>query len=148
MAGELGILDELVNEKVGKAEFKNVVKEAIDKKNEQILRLEMTKYSKLKDLEGEEYSRKEYLKELSVQEARVKIRTRCYMTELAFNFKNKPEYANNCWTCTSCNSAVDTFSHIKWCVAHEDLREGRDLSCDKDLVWYITQVMNRRQKKE
>ena len=31
--------------------------------------------------------------------------------------------------------AIDTFDHAKWCVAHEDLREGRDLENEKDLVW-------------
>ena len=107
----------------------------------------MSKYSKLRDLIGDDYGRKDYLKDLSLQEARVKFRTRCYMTELAFNFRNKPEYANNLWTCVSCHAAVDTFAHQKWCVAHADLREGRDLHCDKDLVWYISQVMKRRETK-
>ena len=147
-AKELGISNELENMNVRKVEFKNIVKSAVHKKNEELLRLEMKKYSKLKDLVGDDYCKKEYLKDLSVQEARVKFRTRCYMTELAFNFRNKPEYANNCWMCQSCFMAVDTFSHVKWCVAHEDLREGRDLSRDKDLVCYISEVMNRRQKKD
>ena len=69
------------------------------------------------------------------------------MTEFAFNFKNKKEYADACWTCKSCKRALDTFEHAKWCVAHEDLRQGKDLSEDIDLVEYIAKVLARRAKK-
>ena len=125
-----------------------IVRKAIDKKNEEMLRAEISTYSKLKEWEGDEYSKKEYLKDLSLQEARLKFRIRCNMTEFAWNFRNKPEYANNSWQCTSCNLAIDTFLHAKWCVAHQDIREGLDLDNDKDLVWYISEVMKRRATKK
>ena len=44
--------------------------------------------------------------------------------------------------------AIDTFLHAKWCVAHQDIREGLDLDNDKDLVWYISEVMKRRATKK
>ena len=36
---------------------------------------------------------------------------------------------------------------IKWCVAHEDLREGMDLENENELVRYISKVLARRAKK-
>ena len=118
---------------------------AISKKNEEELRKEILKYSKLKDLVGDIYERKSYLKEMTLSEARLNFRIRGNMTEFGFNFKNKKEYADRSWFCISCNAAIDTFSHSLWCVAHEDLREGRDLENDKDLVWYVSKVLSRRE---
>ena len=148
IAKELKILSDLENEKVGRQEFKNTVKKAIEKKNEEILRSEISQYSKLKHWEGDDYTRKDYLTELSLEEARLKFRIRCNMAEFAFNFRNKPKYANNNWSCSSCHQAIDTFSHAKWCPTNADLREGRNLDNDKDLVWYITQVLKRRENSD
>ena len=122
------------------------MKEAIFKKNEEELRKEIETYSKLKELVGESYERKEYLKYMTLQEARLNFRIRGNMTEFGFNFKNKKEYAEKSWICQDCNSAIDTSSHAKWCSAHEDLREGIDLENEKDLVWYIGKVLARREK--
>ena len=148
MTKELGILEDLVNIKTSKAQFKQIVKSAIDKKNEDILREEIRKYSKLKDWEDDDYERKNYLKVLTLEEARMKFRIRTNMTECAFNFKNKPEYSNNNWFCPSCNVAIETFSHIKWCESYAELRFGKDLEDDKDLVSYIFEVMKKRASKE
>ena len=146
IAKELDILQELNNENVNKFHFKQTVKTAILKKNEEELRKEMANYSKLKGLDGESYGRKEYLKDLTLEEARLNFRIRGNMTEFGFNFRNKKEYADKSWFCQSCDVAIDTFDHAKWCVAHEDLREGRDLENEKDLVWYIGKVLARREK--
>ena len=67
------------------------------------------------------------------------------MTEFAFNFRNKKEYSQNSWICKSCNAAIDTSLHAKWCVAHSDLREGKDLSSVEDLVAYVREVLKRRE---
>ena len=75
IAVELGILNDLENDKVGKGQFKMIVRNAIDKKNDEMLRAEISTYSKLKEWEGDEYSKKEYLKDLSLQEARLKFST-------------------------------------------------------------------------
>ena len=69
------------------------------------------------------------------------------MSKFAFNYRNKKEYSDNCWRCIGCDEAIDTFSHVKWCVAYDDLRVGLDLTSDKDLVWYVAEVFKRRDKK-
>ena len=89
IAKELDIMDELNNDKINKTHFKQTVKLAISKKNEEELRNEIIKYSKLKDLVGEIYERKAYLKEMTLSEARLNFRIRGNMTEFEFNFKNK-----------------------------------------------------------
>ena len=67
-------------------------------------------------------------------------------TEFAFNFRNKKEYSEASWICMSCNAAIDTSLHAKWCVAHSDLREGKDLSSVEDLVVYVREVLKRREE--
>ena len=114
--------------------------------NEKVLRSEIKKYSKL-DWDDEMYGRKDYLKELTLEGARTKFRIRSNMSKFAFNYRNKKEYSDNCWRCIGCNEAIDTFSHVKWCSAYEDLRVGIDLTTDKDLVWYVAEVFKRRDKK-
>ncbi len=41
----------------------------------------------------------------------------------------------------------DTEEHIKVCPSYEDLRVGRDLSEDVDLVAYFTEVIERRRSR-
>ena len=48
------------------------------------------------------------------------------------------------WLCNSCYNCIETQSHILWCTAYAQLREGRNLTCDKDLTNYISQVMKIR----
>ena len=46
----------------------------------------------------------------------------------------------------SCNVAIDTSLHAKWCVAHSDLRDGKDLSRVEDMVVYVREVLKRREE--
>ena len=39
---------------------------------------------------------------------------------------------------------MDTQSHVKVCIAYENLREGKDLDKDKDLVDYFAAVLRQR----
>ena len=64
------------------------------------------------------------------------------------NFSNEPKYRYDLWKCDSCRKNIDTQSHILWCEAYTNLRENRNLDNDKDLVWYITQVLKRRENSD
>ena len=123
-----------------------MVKTAINAENEKELRGQLKTYSKLRDWVDEEYQKKEYLKTMTLEESRLNFRIRSKMTEFAFNFRNKKEYSDALWICSSCNMAIDTFSHAKWCVAHSDLRQNKDLSRDEDLVKYVQEVLKRRER--
>ena len=50
------------------------------------------------------------------------------------------------WLCDSCKTKIDSNSHVTWCVAYRELREGKDLKCDKDLAEYLKKVMLIRDK--
>ena len=108
------------------------------------MRGEIRKYSKLADWVDESYGSKDYVKELHLEEVRTKFRIRTNMTDFAFNMRNKKEYSDRLWSCLGCNSNIETFLHVKWCEAYADLRQGIDLNLDKDLVWYISEVLKRR----
>ena len=62
-----------------------------------------------------------------------------------FNFKNTKDYQESSWLCDSCESAISTNSHVLWCEAYRELREGLNIESDADLVKYLSKVMEIRQ---
>ena len=63
-----------------------------------------------------------------------------------YKIKNKKEYERTNWLCDSCESKIDSNSHVIWCEAYRELREGKDLHSDKDLAEYLKKVMSIREK--
>ena len=144
IAKELNITDEL--ETMDIKNFKNLVNTKIHSYNEKILRLEMKKGSKLLHKIDEQYELKNYFKELRVEEVRLKFRLETKMVDAKFNFKNKKNYARELWQCDSCENAIESQSHLLWCPAYQQLREGKDLKNDKHLINYIKKVLEIREK--
>ena len=68
------------------------------------------------------------------------------MTDLKFNFKHDKNYSDELWRCDSCQSSIETQQHVLICPAYSELRQGKDIKNDKDLVSYIKQVMKIREK--
>ena len=66
------------------------------------------------------------------------------MTNVKFNYKNNPVNRATLWQCDSCQSAIDTQSHILWCPAYSELRWGKDISNDKHLIDYVRKVIEIR----
>ena len=132
--------------KFSESQWKNTVKEACRNKNEEELKERIKKLVKLEEIREESYERKDYLKELRMDEARVKFKIRTRMVDCKMNFSSDPRNKADLWRCDSCQSSVDTQSHILWCPSYSQLREGKSLDSDKDLVTYFSQVMKIRQK--
>ena len=42
--------------------------------------------------------------------------------------------------------AIETNSHVLWCPAYQNLREGKSLESDKDLAQYLMNVLKIREK--
>ena len=63
------------------------------------------------------------------------------------NFKGNPRYAKNGWKCLECDTS-DTQDHIVRCRSYQDIRIGKDLNSDKDLVDYFRAVIKMREKAE
>ena len=101
---------------------------------------EMEKSSKIKDLVYEEYGRKEYLENYNITEARIKFSQRSGMFPCKINYRSDPSFKDELWTCDSCESAIDTMSHVMICPAYQQLREEKDINSDKDMVEYLVSV--------
>ena len=61
-----------------------------------------------------------------------------------WNFQNDIKNREQLWQCSSCQSSIDTQSHLIWCPAYSKLRENRKLENDKDLAIYIQEVLKIR----
>ena len=75
-----------------------------------------------------------------MEQIRTKFRIRTKMTKVKMNMKNGEQN----WMCDSCETAIDTQSHVLWCPAYAKIREGKDLSSDIDLIDYFDKVISIR----
>ena len=121
------------------------MKVAIKKQNELTLKEELKKSKKVSELEEET---KPYLKTLNLFDARTIFKQRSKMMKnVKMNFSSDPNYSKELWKCDSCQSCVDTQSHVLWCAAtaaYATIREGRNLDDDKDLAHYLQEVLKIR----
>ena len=96
-----------------------------------------------------------YLVNLNINDARTKFKIKTKMTPtIRMNFASDDEFASKLWSCPGCSedksvySKVegfrDTQSHVMVCAGYSDLREGKDLNTDKDLVKYFQMVIKKR----
>ena len=97
-------------------------------------------------MENEKFETKEYLKKMDINKARVKFKTRTEMLNFKFNYKSDPKNSACLWNCDSCQSAIETQDHILWCPSYSELREGKDLKNDKDIIDYFEKVLKIREK--
>ena len=63
------------------------------------------------------------------------------------NFKKDPRFTRNGWKCVDCD-VPDTQDHIIRCQSYKDIRAGKDLNSDKDLVDYFRAVIKTREQTE
>ena len=95
----------------------------------------------------EKFERKEYLKELTLSQARMKFKLKTQMFEDKFNYKNDSKNKKELWKCHSCQSGeIESQSHILYCEAYKELRKDRDINNNKDLVDYMREVLTVREK--
>ena len=48
--------------------------------------------------------------------------------------------------CDSCQSQIDTQSHVPFCPAYQQLRAGKDMFNTNDLTTYLVKVIQIREK--
>ena len=84
------------------------------------------------------------MKSMKLRDARTLFRMRSGMINAKMNMKSNTSYSMDLWRCDDCRS-MDSQSHIIWCPAYAELREGKNLDCDLDLVAYYQQVMKLRE---
>ena len=94
----------------------------------------------------ENFKTKEYLREMDMNKARINFKIRTEMLNFKFNYKSDPKNSACLWNCDSCQSAIETQDHILWCPSYSELREGKDLKNDKDVIDYFEKVLKIREK--
>ena len=103
-------------------------------------------YSKLEVMKSERYEEKAYIQEMSMYNAKMNFSLRAQTFPCKMITMNKSKFKADMWWCDSCESCIDSQSHILYCPAYKDLREGRSLSSDDDIVLYFREVLAIRMK--
>ena len=120
--------------------------EAIKNEMKKDLIGKMKDMSKLIDKIEENYERKKYLENKVIVEARTMFRFRTGMYKCKMNFRNVKSFKEDNWKCDSCQSQVDTQSHVLFCPAYQQLRAGKDIHNDEDLTKNLVKVLQIREK--
>ena len=142
---EWGIPDITKDEnKVSRNQWKNIVKKEARNQNGKALSEMIKKSSKLENLKHESYEEKPYLTAMSMHDARMNFSLRSRMFNCKMNYLNNPKYKAELWRCDSCESLIDSQSHILYCPAYQQLRVGKSLSSDQDVVNYFKEVLEIR----
>ena len=141
------IIDE--NVRFSKLKWKALVKKAIHDYYEMEVQLKIQNFSKLKDgpIQNESFEMQEYLKTMTLTDARMNFRLRSKTSNVKMNQKSNPAYAAKLWKCHECLN-LDSQSHIMWCPGYAPLREGLDINNDLDVIHYFQQVFKLRENFE
>ena len=131
--------------RLSKQSYKEIALAACHRKNEETLRLIATE-GKCSRISGEEYGRKAYMRNQSIENTREWFRTRYGLQPFAGNFSHNRRYAKSDWLCR-CKSVREEESHITSgsCEVYGDLKaQFGDLEEDKNLVEFFRAVLDRR----
>ena len=127
-----------------KSDMEESSKKVCEKRLREIIReLKKTKDGPMTD---EFFCKKEYMNSMTLSDTRTKFKMRCHMFDVKWNYKSDPQNMRDLWRCDSCKSNIETQKHILWCPAYVDLRAGKNLKEDKDLIEYMKKVLSIREK--
>ena len=102
------------------------------------------------ELESNDIKLKPYLRNLNINDSRLEFKLVSQMTQsVQMNFQSDKRYKDNLWTCEGCRhlSGIgfrDGQQYILSCPGYEQLRSGKDVGCDRDLVDYFRKVILQR----
>ena len=111
-----------------KSEWKSEVKTKIREQTEQVIRKECEKMTKTRTVRTEEYSMKDYLKELPVKSSRKILMHRLHMTQIPMNYKNNWSM----WSCPLCYFPEASTEHYYVCQQTEYLRKAWEVSNNQE----------------
>ena len=129
---------------IGKSEYLLLVREAIHKKNESMLRL--LAVGKCQRIVGEDYGKKQYISKKNIFNVRQQYRARFGLEKFAGNYSNDRRFSSSEWLCR-CLEAREDESHLTSgkCKVFGDIKERfGDLHDDENLVQFFQEVLTRR----
>ena len=143
---QLGI--ENVNETVlSKTQFSKLVDKAMVQKEDQMLKEESVNMEKMKVIRADVWGLKEYVRTGHMYSVRSTWEVRAYMLRVAGNYSHHSKYLATGWLCQACRLQVrEDQDHLADCSGYKDLREGKNMEDDKELVEFYQAVMRRREK--
>ena len=74
--------------------------------------------------DDEKWKIKDYLRMMTMSEARGKFSLRSKMFLCKMNYSNDPKNRAELWKCDSCKNNIDTQSHMLWCESYRGIREN------------------------
>jgi hypothetical protein len=131
-----------------KNHYKRIIKEAIVKKNESILRGQAEGKIKCVKIMKEQYGKKNYIGESLISDVRTWYRTRVGLLPFAGNYSHDRRFAKTDWMCR-CEEAKENEPHLRSgeCPAYDDIIANyRNLDDDEELVKYFQEVLERRDR--
>ena len=144
---QLGIQN--VNETVlSKKQFSQLVESAILTEEDKLLKSESANMDKMKVIQAESWGLKEYVKSVNLYSVRSTWELRAYMLKVAGNYSHHSRYLATDWRCQACQLQVrEDQDHLATtCDGYKDLREGKDMDDDKEMVDFFRMVMRRREQ--
>ena len=107
----------------------------------------MMKYEKVDKIKDDDPTMpKEYLETRSIADCRMLFRLRTEMVDLKDNMRGRYKgYNTNCEACQE--NVPESQTHVMICSAYRDIRLGKDLNDNRNLVKYYREVLLRREKK-
>ena len=144
---QLGIQN--VNETVlSKKQFSQLVESAILTEEDKLLKSESANMDKMKVIQAESWGLKEYVKSGNLYSVRSTWELRAYMLKVAGNYSHHSRYLATDWRCQACQLQVrEDQDHLATtCDGYKDLREGKDMDDDKEMVDFFRMVMRRREQ--
>ena len=125
---------------------KRTIKEAVRFHHYQELYQRMAKYKTMNKIKSEDLQSgmKDYMKVMTVADVRTNFRIRTNMLDLLANMNGKVRDGN--LKCRGCmvEGSEESQVHVLYCEAYMDLRTGREMESDVDLVNFFREVMRRR----
>ena len=127
-----------------KTGWKRIIGSALEDVNKKELKEAITPLEKLKVMKEEEYGRKDYFHEMSLNESLLFFRIRTRMIRCKMNQSSDSLNKASLWRCEDCGY-VDSQSHIIHCPAYQEFREGKSLNSDSEMVEYSRKVLKIRE---
>ena len=82
---------------------------------------------------------------MSLHDARLYFRIRTGTVKCKMNQSSDKYNKETLWKCSGCGN-IDSQKHIMWCPAFKELREGKSMDSDIDIVNYFRKVLKIREK--
>ena len=133
---------------LSRSQFSKVVDTAIIMKEDDIMKSETIGNPKMRRIREDAWGMKDYAKLGNLYTVRSTWEVRAFMLRVAGNYSHHTRYQATGWLCQACKLQVrEEQDHLTRCIGYEDLRQGKDMLDDQDIVGFYRMVMARREAK-